>query len=139
MSENGPIYGVELIGSLPLDSGMRQALPSRRDLLFVRKISERTVAGYEVLLEHYRRSQDAIARQEDEIERLHNLFGKRFHLDVACGSCGGPLDVERDAICCRCTDADLTKCRCSELIRDDMTVQSELHHVDCPMAGMEKR
>ena len=40
----------------------------------------------------------------DEIDRLHNLFGTRFHLDTACGSCGGPLDVERDGICCRCTD-----------------------------------
>jgi hypothetical protein len=43
----------------------------------------------------------------DEIERLQTLFGGRFHLDSTCGSCGGPLEVERDAICCRCTDAEL--------------------------------
>lgn len=43
----------------------------------------------------------------DEIERLHSLFGERFHLDAVCGSCAGPLDCERDAICCRCTDGDI--------------------------------
>jgi hypothetical protein len=53
----GPIYGVELIDSLPLDGGsMTQAMPSRRDLDDVLKRSQRTVAGYEVLLEHYRRA-----------------------------------------------------------------------------------
>jgi len=45
----------------------------------------------------------------EEIERLDELFGKRFHLDSACGSCGGPLDVERDAICCRCTDGTASR------------------------------
>jgi len=40
----------------------------------------------------------------DEIERLHTLFGGRFHLDATCGSCGGPLECDRDAICHRCTD-----------------------------------
>lgn len=47
-----------------------------------------------------------LAEAADEIDRLRNLFGSRFHLDSTCGSCGGPLEVERDAICCRCTDAD---------------------------------
>ena len=42
-----------------------------------------------------------------EVERLKSLFGNRFHLDAVCGSCGGPLDAERDAICCRCTDGDI--------------------------------
>jgi len=51
----GPVYGVELIDTLPLDGGMKQAMPGRVDLEKVLKISERTVAGYEVLLEHYRR------------------------------------------------------------------------------------
>jgi|GEM_PF-5219544 len=61
-SERGPIYGVELIDSLPLDGGkMRQALPSRGDLDRVREISGRTVAGYEVLCEHYQRCQAALA------------------------------------------------------------------------------
>jgi len=60
----GPIYGVELLDSLPLDGGMRQALPSRRDLDDVRRTkivgSDRVVAGYEVLLEHYRRTTAAV-------------------------------------------------------------------------------
>jgi hypothetical protein len=59
MIEYGPVYGVELITDLPLDGGMLQAMPSRRDLLQVRDINERTVAGYEVLLEHYHRLQAA--------------------------------------------------------------------------------
>lgn len=41
-----------------------------------------------------------------ELDRLETLFGKRFHLDAVCGSCGGPLECERDGICCRCTEAD---------------------------------
>jgi hypothetical protein len=55
MAEKGPIYGVELIDSLPLGTGsMKQAMPSRDDLKAVLKVSERTVAGYEILLDHYR-------------------------------------------------------------------------------------
>ena len=50
--EVGPIYGVELIRDLPI-GGMLQAMPTRSDLDQVRRISERTVAGYEVLLRHY--------------------------------------------------------------------------------------
>ena len=49
-------------------------------------------------------SPDVVTELVAEIERLQELFGSRFHTDSACGSCGGPLDVERDAICCRCTD-----------------------------------
>lgn len=55
MAEKGPIYGVELIDSLPFGVGpMRQAMPSRDDLKMVAKVNERTVAGYEILLDHYR-------------------------------------------------------------------------------------
>jgi len=53
--QTGPVYGVPLIGSLPLDDGMRQAMPSRADLDEVRWTNERVVAGYEVLLGHYQR------------------------------------------------------------------------------------
>jgi hypothetical protein len=55
MAGKGPIYGVELLSALPLDGGMKQALPNRADLQLVREVSERTVAGFEVLTEHYRR------------------------------------------------------------------------------------
>lgn len=60
MSEKGPIYGVPLIDDLPLGAGsMKQAMPSRGDLEAVAEINQRTVAGYEVLLDHY---QDLRAR-----------------------------------------------------------------------------
>jgi len=56
-TERGPIYGVELLTELPLDNGMMQALPSRNDLESIQDLfnGTRIVAGYEVLLEHYRR------------------------------------------------------------------------------------
>ena len=60
-TEVGPVYGVELISFLPMPGtacGMNQAMPSRHDLEAVRKVSERVVAGYEVLLEHYRYGRD---------------------------------------------------------------------------------
>ena len=60
MNEMGPIYGVELIDTLPLGNGMLQAMPSRDDLLQVKRISERTVAGYEVLLDAYRKKKPSI-------------------------------------------------------------------------------
>ena len=49
-----------------------------------------------------------IEEQEAEIERLQTLFGERFRLDAVCSSCDGPLDVDRDSICRRCTDADVS-------------------------------
>jgi len=52
--ELGPVYDVPLIRSLPLtDGGMTQAMPSRRDLNRAYEMSQRTAAGYEVLLAHY--------------------------------------------------------------------------------------
>lgn len=53
MVEKGPIYGVELIDTLPLGKagGMLQAMPNRDDLRGVR--CARVAAGYEVLLAHY--------------------------------------------------------------------------------------
>ena len=53
--EVGPVYGVKLIDSMPLNGGtMYQAMPSRADLEQVRKVNERVAAGFEVLLGHYR-------------------------------------------------------------------------------------
>ncbi len=69
-NNNGPIYGIELIDNLPLGSGgMLQAMPSRDDLIKVRRVSERTAAGYEVLLKHYRQS----VRNNEELDRLREL------------------------------------------------------------------
>jgi hypothetical protein len=83
MSEQGPIYGVELIDRLPLDGGMWQALPSRDDLEQTRKRNDRVAAGFEVLTEHYRRQQKEIGRlQKDLLEarkaaRLLAQYGGR--------------------------------------------------------------
>ena len=77
MSECGLIYGGELLDSLPLDGGCRQQLPSADDLRRVRKVSERTVAGYEVLLEHFRRRRilsDALVGGVRDLQR---------HIEVA--------------------------------------------------------
>lgn len=63
----GPIYGVRLLESLPLRGGMIQAMPSRDDLVQVKRISERTVAGFEVLTAHYR-------DKCGEVERLKQLI-----------------------------------------------------------------
>lgn len=60
---HGPVYGVELIDSLPLGTGiMTQAMPSRQDLANVRRVDggERVAAGYEVLLSHYRNAMETI-------------------------------------------------------------------------------
>ena len=71
--ELGPIYGVELIGSLPLNckqtSGMNQAMPSKSDLHRAHVLNGRLVAGYEVLLNHWR-------EQGKEIERLEAIVNQ---------------------------------------------------------------
>lgn len=70
--EVGPIYSVPLIDTLPLGSkgGMLQKMPARQDLDDVRQVSERTVAGYEVLLDHYRAKCSRVTELEAEVARL---------------------------------------------------------------------
>ena len=71
MSEVGPIYGIELLKSLPLDGGsMRQALPNRKDLEWTRKNNDRVAAGFEVLTEHYRRAMAEIERLQKQYMEL---------------------------------------------------------------------
>lgn len=68
--EVGPVYGAPLIDALPLgDCGMMQAMPTRQDLQRTREVSERTAAGYEVLLSHYL----AAAEQIAIIDMIRNL------------------------------------------------------------------
>ncbi len=71
-TERGPVYGVELMSSLPLDGSglMHQALPSRDDLERVRQVSERTAAGYEVVLAHYQRSCVSLNESSKVVDRL---------------------------------------------------------------------
>lgn len=90
--ERGPVYGVELLESLPLDGGsMRQALPSRRDLEHVRKVNERTAAGYEVLLEHYRRLQAENGRLRAKLQRVRDWL---MHLAYSEGGIVKEIDDE---------------------------------------------
>ena len=60
----GPIYGVKLIATLPLNGGMLQAMPSRGDLEFVAKRNQRVAAGYEVVLAQ---RQDMLATLTDHL------------------------------------------------------------------------
>lgn len=84
MRNIGPIYGFDLLDELPI-GGMTQALPSREDLELVKEHSWRTVAGYEVLLEHYRRAKaladklGAIVNENADVyvgERHYVKFGQ---------------------------------------------------------------
>lgn len=77
--DSGPIYGVRLIRDLPIGTGgMLQAMPSRNDLEQVKTISERTVAGYEVLLSHY----VAMKEKADKLEATLRCVVKNcVHID----------------------------------------------------------
>ena len=70
-NESGPIYGIQLIDSLPLgvgDNPLLQAMPGREELKKVQEISSRTVGGFEVLLHHYRQ---LLAERERLIELVN--------------------------------------------------------------------
>ena len=71
VSETGPVYGVPLIQTLPpgTNGGMMQQMPSRADLSDVRRINERVSAGYEVLLDHYRKQCFEIAELKSKLAR----------------------------------------------------------------------
>lgn len=71
MSERGPIYDVELcVTSLPIGTGgMSQAMPTANDLTRVANdCSQRTAAGYEVLLAHYVDQRDQLTALRARIE-----------------------------------------------------------------------
>jgi hypothetical protein len=81
----GPVYGVPLRGSLPIlgaDDLMFQALPTRQDLEMARKVSERTAAGYEVLLSHYNRVCEDLATRELEWQDGHSVQEMRHNDEV---------------------------------------------------------
>jgi len=92
MSELGPLYGVELIDDLPLrpgkEGGMRQQMPSCSDLQGVKNYrqGQRVVAGYEVLLNHWR-------EQCYELERLQAIVAK-CSAGLSAGAFGLSVDVE---------------------------------------------
>jgi len=97
--QHGPIYGVELIDTLPLAGTMRQAMPSAADLCKVKKVSERTVAGYEVLLQDWHGLDEALREiakvqippAENEGEYIHQRVIYRLR-EIALKALG--LDEE---------------------------------------------
>ncbi len=79
--ETGPIYSVPLIDSLPIGGGMKQAMPSRQDLVKVQEVNTRVVAGYEVAIAK-------IAQLEDELQdsRSMNADFDSYHCCPICFS-----------------------------------------------------
>lgn len=70
--ETGPIYGVDLIDTLPLNGGIKQQMPSRADLEEIQQINDRVVAGYEVAIAHLAALQqrnDELTEAIEEMER----------------------------------------------------------------------
>jgi len=92
MDEKGPIYGVELIDDLPLNGGMRQAMPSRRELEQVAEDNERVVAGYEVLLAHYSRLRAEVEGWKETLIQV---------LEQACGDGSRHKEYNIDSFCIR--------------------------------------
>jgi len=81
MSESiqiGPVYSCVLLSQLPMtyrgksNQGIEliQAMPGREELKQVRKISERTVAAYEVLTSHHHAMRSHISQLEKEVKEL---------------------------------------------------------------------
>jgi hypothetical protein len=89
MTQYGPVYGsIPLIDTLPINGGsMTQQMPNLDDLKLVRKRSERTVAGYEVLLCHWH-------NQVEEIKRLKEVITAN---QASYTESSGRLIAEREA------------------------------------------
>lgn len=86
--EKGPIYGVELIESLPLGGAMLQSMPSRADLERVAERSQRTVAGYEVLLANYYSLLEACKKAVRELNEIRARDGVPYtHQGIKASVC----------------------------------------------------
>ena len=73
---NGPIYSVELLDSLPMPGGMIQAMPSRAELEVLKDKHTRVVAGFEVLTYHYRHLLALYELAEKELEIAREQGGE---------------------------------------------------------------
>jgi hypothetical protein len=69
-TEHGPVFGVELLDSLPIGHGnMRQAMPSCQDLVQANnRVCTRVSGGYEVLLDHWREAKETMQRAMRNID-----------------------------------------------------------------------
>ncbi|CAB4191416.1 hypothetical protein UFOVP1229_28 [uncultured Caudovirales phage] len=77
MTEKGPIYGVELIDTLPLGkSGMLQQMPGRDELASVHRRNPRVANGYEVLLAHYLELRKQSQVMEAALKKISTWFGE---------------------------------------------------------------
>ena len=91
--KTGPIYGVELIHSLPVGTGgMRQAMPSRADLQAAKDRHTRLVAGYEVLLGTYQETEAELARLRED-----NAHWLAWHEKCDSDPCECLLEAETKA------------------------------------------
>lgn len=69
--ERGPVYGtVPLPDSLLLTDTVSQAMPCRRELIEVRKKSERTVAAYEVVVWYFLAANRELGESNKERQSL---------------------------------------------------------------------
>lgn len=87
--EIGPVYDVELIDTLPLQGSMLQAMPNRADLIRVRKVNERTAAGYEVLLRHWHKTSNSVEVEELKTRVEANEAIRQRFRDVIPNLCVG--------------------------------------------------
>lgn len=95
-SKAGPLYGVELLESLPIgNAGWSQAMPGREELARVAKISSRTVAAYEVLTAQYLR----LKAESEKLESVREQFTK--YTQSLKDREPGDLAAFRFAIACR--------------------------------------
>lgn len=75
-SETGPVYGVQLLESVPIGlTSFYQRCPNRKELEEVKKISEPTVAAFEVLTGHYYRHLHEIAATPPWLPDLIKALG----------------------------------------------------------------
>lgn len=81
----GPVYRVPLdVDPLPV-GGMLQAMPNERDLYLTRSVSERTAAGYEVLLHHYRELREAVNKLKEHHETWRDRFDDSYKASTEDG------------------------------------------------------
>jgi hypothetical protein len=75
--EFGPIYGVKLINSMAIaGSGFFQQMPSRRELEEIRRVSQRLVAAYELLLWNHHQAQTILNGPEGvDLVLAHRIAG----------------------------------------------------------------
>ena len=75
----GPVFGVQLLDTLPIGTSgkLQQAMPSADELRQVKNISDRTVAAYEVLTDHYRELVSTLRELHDFGERSCHYRNER--------------------------------------------------------------